>query len=298
MKYVKTMCLLVLFSTWGYSQTVNYKILKDEPEDVVNYWVNLELLQMDLSFKNMNGGSLGLGLNSVVNYKNKMGAEALFRRSYLVLGSKEVPRSQLELGAFYHLFSKRKSVKQKVVLDTKSYSSGGKTYTSTKSIKVPGTKLKSYGVRAGFAYNKEYLETTVEDHGFAGKYKYQTTGLYAGLLHTSQMVLKIDTDNFGRCGTGFVRRYFADLLFNPVRSIRDVTTDVKDQTNDVGMIGWRVGVEFLQPEPRKLHGNAMYTKVELGQRPMDGYYMMFSFGFSFKRKVAALSSFTPIREKE
>lgn len=297
MKNWKIIGICLCISTISFGQSVNYKILKDQPEDVANYWVNFELMQLELAYKNMSGASLGFGLNSVVNFKNKLGAEFTFRRSYFTLLD-NTPRTQFELGAYYHLISRTRSRNQKVVLSSKTVRSGGKEFTETKFIKVPSTILKSLGVRAGFAYNSIPFEAEVEDHGFEGKYKIRTGGIYAGILNTKQMNLMIDTDNFGKCGHGFVRRYYLDVLFNPIRSLTDIQTDVKDEVNKIGMLGFRGGVEFLLPEPRKVHGNALYTKVELGMRPQEGFYMMCSFGLSYKRKVKSLGQFQPVREKE
>lgn len=297
MKSLKLMGIFCLLTGWSIGQTVNYKVIKDQPEDVPNYWINLELLQFELAYKNMSGGNFGLGINSVINYNNKMGAEVTFRRSYLTLLD-NTNRTQFELGAYYHLFSKTKIRSQKVVLSSRSYSSGGRNYTETKSIQVPGTVLKSLGLRAGLGYNSIPFEAEQEDHNFTGKFKLQTFGLYAGILNTKQMNLRIDTDNFGVCGTGFVRRYYLDVLFNPVRSMVEIGTDIKNETNKPGVFGFRGGVEFLLPEPRKIHGNAMYTKIEAGMRPYEGVYVMGSFGFSFKRKSAKLGRFEPVREME
>jgi|GEM_PF-1419899 len=296
MKNQKLLIVFLLCAFAGTAQNVNYKIIKDQPDDIANIWVNFELLQFELPIKNVSGTSFGLGLNSVFNYKNKLGGEATFRRSYLTLGDK--PRLQFELGGFYHLTSKTKTRNQKVVLDSKSYSSGGKTYTSTKFIHVPASLMKSFGVRAGFNYNREFFEADQEAHGFTGDYTYQFGGLYLGGLITSQMNLMIDTDNFGKAGTGFVRRYYADLLFNPIRSLKDANTEVAYTANKPGMLGWRVGVEFLPPEPRKVQGHALYIKTEVGMRPLDGFFMMASFGFSFKRKISKFGTYTPVREQE
>lgn len=296
MKNWNILLVFLIPACFGLAQDVNYKIIKDQPDDIANLWVNFELLQFELPVKNMSGTSFGLGVNSVVNYKNKLGGEATFRRSYLTLGKK--PRLQFELGGFYNLISKTKTRNQKVVLDSKSYSSGGKTYTETKFIKVPGSVMKSYGVRAGFDYNREFLEARMEDHGFTGDFTYGFGGLYLGGLITTQMNMRINTDNFGTAGTGFVRRYYADLLIHPIRSLKDAVTETPYTATKPGVIGWRAGVEFLPPEPRKVQGHAMYFKVEVGMRPLDGFFMMGSFGFSFKRKIAKLGTFRPVRDHE
>lgn len=296
MKNWKVLLLFLFPAFCIQAQEVKYKIIKDQPDDAANLWVNVELLQFEMPLKNISGTSFNLGINSVVNYRNKFGGEATFRRSYLTLGKK--PHVQFEIGGFYNFKSNTKVRSQKVVLDSKTYSSGGKTYTSTKFIKVPASVMKTYGARVGFDYNREFFEADQEKHGFAGKYTYGFGGLYLGGLITTQMNMRINTDDFGTAGTGFVRRFYLDLLFNPIRSLKDATSELAYTTTRPGMIGGRFGMEFLHPEPRKVQGNALYYKIEIGMRPLDGLYMMGSFGFSFKRKIPALGTFRPVREKE
>lgn len=281
-----------------HAQTVNYKTIKDSPEDAANLHINFEILQLEASLKNMSGSSLNLGLNSVYNYKNKFGAEATFRKSYFTLDG-DIGHTQIGAGVFYNFASIKKVRSQKIVLDTKSIRSGGKTYTSTTSMKVPATVLKSYGVRFGMDYTSEFLEADLLVHGFAGDYKYKTTGIYVGFLNTKQMNTQIDTDAYGLASERFIRRYYLDGLIYPGKNITDATTNVRYTGPTIGSVfGWRAGVEFLAPEPRKIQRNALYTKVELGMRPLDGLYVMVSFGISFKRKLQGSNAYTPYREKE
>lgn len=297
MKNRKLLCILLLSGVFtAQAQNVTYKTIKDQPDDVANFWVNFELVNFEMPLKNFDGTSFNLGLNSVVNYRNKLGAEATFRRSYLTLGKK--PRLQFEIGGFYNLASKTKIRSQKVVLDSKSFSSGGKKYTETTFIKAPATIMTSYGVRAGFDYNREFLGAEMDKHGFDGNFTYQFGGLYLGGLITKQMNMRINTDSYGTAGAAFVRRYYVDVLINPIRKITDNATEMEYTATRPGIFGFRAGIEALPAEPRKLQGHAMYYKIEVGMRPMDGVYLLGSFGFNFKRKIPALGVFKPVREKE
>lgn len=297
---MKRKYLLLLFSSFTLflqAQNVNYKTLKDTPEDAANLHINFEILQVEAGYKNLSGANFNLGLNSVYHYKNKMGGEATFRKSYLSLG--ESGHTQFGAGVFYNFASKTKVRSQKVVLDTKSYSSGGKKYTQTSSINVPGSILKSYGVRFGMDYVSEFLDADLKYHGFEGDYQYQTTGIYIGFLNTKQMNLLIDTDKYGTAATRFIRRYYLDGVIYPTRKINSLPGEVAYTGSVIGGIfGWRAGVEFLCPEPRKVHKNAMYSKVEIGMRPLDGIYVMVAVGLSFKRKLKGSNAYTPYREKE
>jgi len=296
MKNWKLFTCAMLLSLASQAQSLSYKIIKDQPDDIANYYINLGLMDFGLNTKNISGSYLGWSLSGTAHYKNKLGGDFTLRRSYLSFG--DGPYSQFELGGYFHLASKTKIRNQKIVLSSKSKSYGGKTYTETISMKVPASIMRSYGVRGGFFRVKEFFEADQDDHGFVGDYTFRSAGLYGGLLLTSQVNVKTHTSEYGIRGTGFVRRHYIDVLFTPVRSISDITTDVENEANKPGVLGWRFGMELLNPEPRKIQGNAIYQKFEIGQRPLNGFYFMYSLGFNFKRKVKEMSSFVPVREKE
>ncbi len=297
---MKRKCLtLLLFSTYVLflqAQSVNYKILKDTPKDAANLFVNFEILQLEAAVNNLSGSSFNLGISSLYHYKNKLGGEATFRKSYLSLGL--TGHTQIAAGVFYNFASKTKVRNQKVVLDTKSYTRGGNRYTETTSLKVPASILKSYGVRFGMDFTSEFLKAELDIHGFAGDHQYRTTGIYIGFLNTKQMNYVIDTDLFGLAAHRFIRRYYLDGMIYPGKNITTEPGGVRYTGPTIGSVfGWRAGLEFLSPEPRKVHGNAFYAKLELGMRPLDGIYMMVAMGVSFKRKLKGSNAYTPYREK-
>lgn len=301
MRHWKELLIVTLLSSFSFGQgSVTYKVIKDQPDDAANYWINVGFLDMGLASKNMEGyGLLGISLNSVVNYKNKFGGEFTARKYYLNLSG--VSGGNFEIGGYYHLFSKQKVKNQRVVLSSKSSYSGGKTYTETISMKVPGTIMRSFGVRAGFTRQKNgYTSDSLTSYGHSETAQFRGTGLYAGILLTGQMNLKTHTSEYGIRGFGKVRRTYLDVVFTPVRKLTDDASgaEIKDKELQPGALGFRLGVEFLQPEPRKVQGNAIYQKFEIGSHPLNGYYFMYSFGYNFKRKVKAMNSFKAVREME
>lgn len=287
MKYWKQITFFTLLSFWGQAQSITYKVIKDQPDDVANYWVNVGLLDMGFAPGNMAYGLVGASLNGVVNYKNKIGGEFTYRTYYFNMDMDKVDGvsrnlNQIEVGAFYHLASNSKTRNQKVILSDKS----------NVSMKVPATIMRSYGLRAGFNSNKGTLLATMENQKVDGTFRYSSSGLYAGILITSQVNMKSHTVEYGIKGTGFVRRLYIDAIFNPIKSFEPANSNLK------GSFGYRLGIQFLQPEPRKVQGSALYQKFELGAMPIDGYYFMYSLGFNFKRKIKAMSTFRPVREME
>jgi hypothetical protein len=290
-------CIAAMLFAFGcYAQQVNYKVLKDNPLDVSNAYLNLELLQFEMPLNNLKGGmAFCIGGSVYTNYRNKFGADLVFRRGWLNFFG--VPRTTFELGGFYNLTSRTKTRNQRVVLEYDKYTSGGYEYEETKFIKCPATNLRSLGVRAGFLTNKEgYEDSRVE---LSPMYKYSWSGIYAGILLTSQMNYRINTDTHGEAGAGFVRRYYLDASFHPFASLTDLETGNKNTTTKIGRLGVRAGLEAMPAERRKMKQAPVYIRVEVGMRPLDGLYMMGSFGVNFKRKFQKLGTVEAApREKE
>ena len=296
MKYWKQMTIFTLLTFFAQGQSITYKVIKDTPDDIANYWVNVGLLDMGFAKDNPGYGLGAVSLNSVVHYKNKFGGELTLRKYYFSLSDIDEQKggTQFEVGAFYNLGHKDKSRSQKVILATKK--SGNSTTTT--SMQVPATIRRNFGVRAGFNFMKEGLVADSTEHGLSGNYISKSMGLYAGVLITSSVNMKSHTQEYGIKGAGFVRRTYIDFLFNPIHPLSNLDGTKYTGESKLGAIGYRFGIEFMKPEPRKVMGSAQYFKFEIGSRPIDGYYGMFSWGFNFKRKVKSMSSFTVIREKE
>ncbi|MGV3630585.1 MAG: hypothetical protein ACO1O6_05245 [Bacteroidota bacterium] len=291
MKYWKHITVFTLFSFFAQGQSITYKVIKDTPDDIANYWVNVGLLDVGFGADNNGFGFLGSSLGGVVHYKNKFGGELFYKNNWLSLNKTTKSGWQFELGGFYHLGSKSKTKNQKVVLTDKS---------NGPSMKVPATIQRSFGLRAGLNMVHEGLGATVKAHEVASDMDLvvNTVGIYAGVLMTSAVNVKSHTQEYGIKSSGFVRRNYLDVLINPVNKITN--PDGTDFTGNIkkGIIGFRLGVQFLQPEPKKITGTAAYHKLEIGSRPIDGYYATYTIGFNFKRKVKSMSSFKVIREKE
>lgn len=285
--------LTFTFGSLTFGQEVQYKITKDDPTDVNNFYVNFDLLQTEFPLKNISGTSFAIGVSPYACYNNKFGAEATFRRGWLnLLG---VPRVNFEIGGFYNLTQKTKTRNQRVILSQDEYTSGGKDYVETKSIKVPAQNMRSIGVRAGFLTNKETYGP--DDHPtLTETYDYRWSGIYTGIQLTSQMNLRMNTDNFGEAGSGFIRRYYADVTFHPIASLREIGSTTKLNTS-IGRIGVRCGLIAMQAERRKMQA-PIYIKTEIGFRPLDGAFMNVSFGVNIKRKLNKLGVQEVKRETE
>lgn len=290
MKYWKQITAFTLFAFFAQGQT--HKVIKDTPDDIANYWVNIGVLDMGYAMKNPGYGFVGSSLNGLVHYKNKIGAEFTFRKIWLPGGefANQLKPTQFEIGAYYNLFSKVKTGKSITVKMAK----GRKAPTQ----KVDGSVQRSLGVRAGFNLTKQNLRIDTAAYKSDlpnGDYVMTSAGLYAGFILTSTANTKSYFENYGIKGGGFVRRVYVDLIFNPIRPVYQNDVNVGSAN---GVIGYRIGFQFLDPAPKKVFGNGYSWKFELGSRPIDGYYGQISMGYSFRRRVKPMSSFVIVREKE
>jgi len=283
----------LLFGTTAIAQDIQYKITKDNPTDVGNFYVNFDLLQTELPLNNVTGTSFAIGISPYACYNNKFGAEATFRRGWLNLAGPA--RLNFELGGFLNLTQRTITRNQKVILSQQEWTSGNTKYTETKFIRVPAQNMRSMGVRGGFLTNKETYAPD-DDPILTETYLYKWTGIYAGIQLTSQMNLQMNTDLFGEAGHGFIRRYYADVTFHPMASLRELESDTKVSTS-IGRIGFRCGLIAMPAERRKIQA-PIYIKTELGIRPLDGPFMNLSFGVNIKRKMNKLGVQEVTRETE
>lgn len=260
------------------AQTVNYKVLEDNPDNVKKSVLHLDPAFMDLWTTNFTAGwgirgEVGLGDNLLIGGK--------FRRaSYLdmryddgkkgegVTAEKGLSKMQLFEGfAVFYIGEAQKSRSMKVVLSSSSYVSGGTRYTSEKYIMVPGTLKRQFGFRGG-AY---ILRTTVEpsDNKALANFSYEgvpanTTpgnltftmmrqvGFFGGIEVKKTRNLKIDTDNYGVRSIRNTIAWFLDVMLVPATSFADVkdpqnNTVYKVKGDKMVSLGWRMGWRFHDP---------------------------------------------------
>lgn len=287
MRYVLSLILITFGLQSAYGQS-NFKVIKDAPEDCANLWINFELLQFELNMNNYQASNLGAGLSGIFQIKNRFGIEGAARYSYfswntLNTGKLKIePRFQVEAGVFFNFYQYRKK---------KTFSYAG--------YRPSATKLKSIGVRGGYAMNNESYIDRKDKFGFGEQsYKYTFNGFYAGLLFSSQVNNVINTDKNTNKGTSYFNRIYLDFLVYPFMSMTNRSNGIPIANFSPVMFGGRFGVEKLFPEKKKNFGGASYLKYEVGYRPFDGVYFMLTYGISWKEKMGKLNGYQPVREKE
>jgi hypothetical protein len=281
------------------AQMVNYKILKDDPHDVTNFWLYLDALQFDMGAKNMDGASFNIGLSSTANYKKNLGADFIFHYGWLTMGksknnSELNNHSKLEVGGFYTITLRNKIVSTKVVLSSRTTYSGSTRYTQTRSIQVPATKHLAMGVRGGFYTNGGVFGTKDIENvpNIPSAINYRKSGLYVGLLSVSTKNVFINTDTDGKAHNSGRMRLYADILFLPVTS---ASLNGENYKSAIGtdIFGFRFGMQSLPVELRKVKDLNTKTKgmslgAEVGVRPIDGFYLACNVSFCLMRKKLSL----------
>jgi hypothetical protein len=286
--FIKAVCaaVLLLSSTGMNAQDISYKKLKDDPKDVNNMWIYLDLAHMNANFKNISGWSFNTGVWGVGDYKDKFGGEFILRYGWLSLGKlsdKEgKAHRQIEFGGFYHFTSKDKIKNSKIVLSQSTSTQGNYQVTTTNYIMVPSNARTRLGARAGLVHfggiygPRSGISDDPELASLPEYMNYSMTGVYIGLLNTSNRNLLVNTNSHGKRGNFRYDRVFADLMVMPMISLKNGTTDYRNQVKP-GVLGWRLGWYAMPSEVRKMKGHNVKTRgfswgVEVGMRPLDGFY--------------------------
>jgi hypothetical protein len=282
------------------AQKINYEVKKNDPNDVCNFVVNLDLLNMDLNMADLSTMSFGTGLWARAEFFDRIGAEATIRKSYLYFGkmfsdTKRKGNTEMIFGG--HLkFTDRVKVKPvKIILkEVKGYNSVTQTF-----IEVPGNIRKSRELRGGLMIRSLSMEldefTNLKKIGDDEIVNYFGTGFYAGISTTHVINTFINAQGYGYKGNSGLMRLYADLIFMPVNTFstalgkEGVSKEVKDgMEKGNNPLGFRVGYELFQIKTKDFTGKrfGMSIDAQMGVKPYLGFYMGVSFGLSvFKERM-------------
>ncbi len=268
------------------STEVKYKVTMDEPKNVPNLSINIDLAQMDFGGGNIDGTSFNTGIWGHALYKHRLGLDYTFRYGWLTfgksLGSNKDLASNLNIqaGGMLVFLQNTKVKNNRVVL--KSTQSGN--YITTTSLMVPSTVYKYKALRGGLYFKRNMMVTESKtEEKITGNYFIM--GTYAGICFGNTLKLKIMTDNYGEKGTSFHIRTSLDVLFTP---INNVPANVKYNLP----IGARLLVQSI-PSIRRKENKRMYNSrvsgdVEIGYRMVDGFYLAGTVSIPIARYVKAL----------
>ncbi|MFY9310580.1 MAG: hypothetical protein WAQ28_16160 [Bacteroidia bacterium] len=301
-RFLFSLILITVLQLTSKAQMVNYKILKDDPKDVTNLWVGVELMNFDIGFKNIHGLSFSSGVWATADYKERINAEAVLRYGWLTMGKlvggPDIKNHhQIELGGSYSLIKKTKSKKTNIILSQSTgYNSEGKKVTTTKSIAVPATRISALGARGGLysiggAFGTDAYPTITPDI-----INYSMRGVYVGLFQSSTHNIFINTDTDGIAAKSKRMKFYADLLIVPIQAARFQGVDYKSVIG-AGPIGWRVGIQAMPMELRKVQNldvkiRGIVIGAEAGIRPYDGIYVAGTWTICILRKKSPKLGYT------
>jgi hypothetical protein len=325
-KKIKTMKKLLYISLFALSalanlkgQTVSYRITEDDPHDIKNLTIAVDPMFVDANFQN--GYSAGWGLRAEYTYGKKITASFDFRNAFGTNGFDPDSNNTRNYSAFegkigYVLSDKSRSTNFRIILSQSSYSSGGYTYTSTKSFMCPGTARNSvvfnagivqinnnfkYGDsanNAGFTFKSSSRTVKTGDslwkaYNFSNKYGgFSMISLTAGFTFRKIHNLFVDVDGYGPRANSVFSDFYIDFMFAPVMTMKNYKYDRSGENFDVKAekkraIGWRMGWFIRRPK-----NQGFSQKFEFGQRPgistpkyLQGCYMMYTFGLYIPLKI-------------
>lgn len=275
-----------LFSFSSNAQTITYEIEQDDPSTVRNKFVAVEFLNADIG-GNRNSNTIGIGANTAWGLTSKLGIEG--KLNYAIFKDKNLPACiSFQAGPYIGLFSKTSKKDLKVRIGGEFTTEENKHVYNEKFIVVPATRLNTHGVRAGAYFNKKGYK----EQGITGKPEipYTLFGVYGGwsMTQKTNLVAKIKGSSDGAdvpeqplFYTGYTR-IFLDAIITPVAT-RDYAASVLDANSTVKnkFFGGRLGFMFYKDGPKWY--NKFMWGMEIGMRPIDGFYFNTSVGYSVFR---------------
>lgn len=292
------MALLLFFLKNNYSQNVYYKIIKDDPKDVVNFSCNLDFFHLDCGFSQIDGSSINLGAWGHAMYKNMGGIDYSFRYGYLTFGKFSSDGKGLgnnlflQPGVFYIFHKREKNARERLILESYSETYGNKTYIHSKFITVDNHIYKYKALRGGLYFKRgmaNFLkESWLSSEGYLTNYV--MLGMYGGICFGTTENVVAQTDNYGECGTTLHVRYCFDAFFIPVNNISFTSYSFNP-------FGGRFLMQILPAVTRKekrKHGYSgigrLAYELEIGYRPVDGIYLATTITIPIAKRLKVLGN--------
>lgn len=303
--------LLVLFTTAISAQKVDYTKVLDDPSKHPWLSINLELFQMDLGLRNLDGFAFNAGLWGYVEpVYNRIGVNYTLRRSYLLLGKLGNPNypgnTEIDLGGYFIYKNKQRTKNTKIVLKVESEKNKeGNDVSTTTFIKIPAEVKTMSGFRGGINHksgpmNFEIDGLFAEDVKIDLQTKISSQALYAGLFTRKIRNIVIKDPIFGRSGNSSGQEFYVDGLFflsNKFTSLasgkepnikpggENVSDTVKNNTAQ-GILGFRAGYKIYQVAPKSETGKkfGMAAGGEFGYRPYQGWFITASLGITIGKR--------------
>jgi hypothetical protein len=294
MKALFTSVSVLLITGLSYAQNVQYKVTRDDPGDINNFWMQLDLAQMDISYRNIDGASFNIGLTGLglLGNEARLGFDYTARYGWLTMSrlvDEDFKRAlQFEAGGLLKLFETNKVKNAKIVLDKKDYTNRqGNQVTEYTYITIPANFRKIVHARGGVYFKRNPLDLDAEDveAGQAfGRGNLVFPGIYVGLSSMRVRNVYVSTDIFGRTWNSGISRFYADVIIVPTPLLDG------SRLENAKPLGFRFGYSTMAADVKKnVRKGGFGTQVEVGIRPVEGIYVTGTLYFTImRRKLSAL----------
>jgi hypothetical protein len=236
---------IVSLSIGVFSQSVNYKVEKDDPED------NHKLYLTVKGVGDMWGREsilLGYGFEAKYFIFKRLTVEGLFNKGIYSNGDTKpygvLPYGMEVMGQF--AFSSKIKTK---TLKVNMSAMGGQ------HIKVEGKKMSNWTVRGGFM-----------SHNSAGVNQrlVSMTGLAFGIGHLGWSNLQLRTDRYGKRYSSTMINTYLDIIYATSININNDSNAYYYTYDKESPFGWRFGIQIYSNISRTL---SLFMKSEIGNRP-------------------------------
>ncbi len=298
MKKTLVVVVLLLSVEALFAQNVQYKVTRDDPGDINNFWMQLDLAQMDISYRNMDGASFNIGLTGVgfLGNESRLGFDYTARYGWLTMSrmlDSDFKRAlQFEAGGLLKLFETNRVKNAKVVLDRKDYTNRqGNQVTEYTYITIPANFRKIVHARGGVYFKRNPLKLDAEDveAGQAfGRGNLVFPGIYLGLSSMRVRNVYVSTDIFGRTWNSGITRFYADVIIVPTPLLDG------SRLENAKPLGFRFGYSTMAADVKKnARKGGFGTQVEVGVRPVEGIYVTGTVYFTIMRKKLTALGYKP-----
>lgn len=298
--------MFLLCAIMSSAQKIEYKVLSNDPPEAPRVSINLDVFQLDLMQRSLEGWSMNVGTwGHFEAVPGRVGVQYLYRKSWFAfgrLGEKNFkPNTDLELGGYFNFQNRLKNKPTKVVLK-KEYS--GSTYSTnykgettreytetTTYMTLPSNQRKIKALRGGICSkthgnSMRYLGDAYNLSNNPEYVKFNSFGFYAGINARTITSIFVDTKQFGVQFNSIGRDVYLDLLVIPSNKFHDlngneITKTIKQYTSS-GPLGFRLGYKMFQIDKRVKTGKmfGMSATFEAGVRPYTGIFMNAGIGLT------------------
>lgn len=310
MKKIILPILLIAASALN-AQEVNYTKVLDDPSKHPWLSINLELFQMDVGFRNLDGLSFNTGLWGYVEpVYGKLGINYTLRKSYITLaklGNPNYPgNTEIDLGGYLIYNTKQRTRTTKIVLKVESgKNKSGDEITTTTFIKIPAEVKIMNGFRGGINHKSGPMGFEIDglfakDVKIDMQTKISSQAIYAGIFSRKIRNVVIKDPVYGRSFHSLGREFYFDGLFfvsnrfssldkgrkpNIIKGGINVSDTVKNNTAQ-GFLGFRAGYKMYQVAPKSEIGKkfGMAAGGEFGYRPYQGWFITATLGITIGKK--------------